>query len=111
MMCWIGEYSYVKLHSEQEKDWQAYPHDMDVCHFYGGDLQGIMHKLDYLQDLGIEVLYLNPIFFHHPIINMTFRIMIILIHILAELLMMQEKYWRKRYGQLSCQPLYPSCNQ
>ena len=56
------EYSYVKLHSEQEKDWQAYPHDMDVCHFYGGDLQGIMHKLDYLQDLGIEVLYLNPIF-------------------------------------------------
>ena len=56
------EYSYVKLHSEQEKDWQAYPHDMDVCHFYGGDLQGIMHKLDYLQDLGIEVLYLNPLF-------------------------------------------------
>ena len=56
------EYSYVKLHSEQEKDWQAYPHDMDVCHFYGGDLQGIMHKLDYLQNLGIEVLYLNPIF-------------------------------------------------
>ena len=56
------EYSYVKLHSEQERDWQAYPHDMDVCHFYGGDLQGIMHKLDYLQDLGIEVLYLNPIF-------------------------------------------------
>ena len=45
------EYSYVKLHSEQEKDWGAYPHNMDVCHFYGGDLQGIMDKLDYLQDL------------------------------------------------------------
>ena len=56
------EYSYVKLHSEQEKDWCAYPHNMDVCHFYGGDLQGIMNKLDYLQDLGVEVLYLNPIF-------------------------------------------------
>ena len=56
------EYSYVKLHSEQEKDWGAYPHNMDVCHFYGGDLQGIMDKLDYLQDLGVEVLYLNPIF-------------------------------------------------
>ncbi len=56
------EYSYLKLHSEQEKDWDAYPHKMDVCHFYGGDLQGIMDKLDYLQDLGIEVLYLNPIF-------------------------------------------------
>ena len=56
------EYSYVKLHAEKEKDWQAYPHAMDVCHFYGGDLQGIMDKLDYLQDLGVEVLYLNPIF-------------------------------------------------
>ena len=29
---------------------------------YGGDLQGIIDKLDYLQDLGIEALYLNPIF-------------------------------------------------
>lgn len=29
---------------------------------YGGDLQGILNKLDYLQDLGVEVLYLNPIF-------------------------------------------------
>ena len=52
----------MKLHSEQEKDWGAYPHNMDVCHFYGGDLQEIMDKLDYLQDLGVEVLYLNPIF-------------------------------------------------
>ncbi|MDB1124453.1 maltodextrin glucosidase [Vibrio algarum] len=30
--------------------------------FYGGDLQGIKDKLDYLQDLGITSLYLNPIF-------------------------------------------------
>lgn len=29
---------------------------------YGGDLQGIIDKLDYLQDLGIEGLYLNPVF-------------------------------------------------
>ena len=29
---------------------------------YGGDLQGIIDKLDYLQELGIEALYLNPIF-------------------------------------------------
>ncbi len=29
---------------------------------YGGDLQGIMDKLPYLQDLGITVLYLTPIF-------------------------------------------------
>ncbi len=30
--------------------------------FYGGDLQGIIQKLNYLQDLGIEAIYLNPIF-------------------------------------------------
>ena len=29
---------------------------------YGGDLQGILDKLDYLQDLGINALYLNPVF-------------------------------------------------
>ena len=29
---------------------------------YGGDLQGVIDKLDYLQDLGITALYLNPIF-------------------------------------------------
>jgi glycosidase len=30
--------------------------------FYGGDLAGIIAKLDYLDDLGITALYLNPIF-------------------------------------------------
>jgi len=34
----------------------------DFCNFYGGDLQGVMDKLDYLKDLGVEVIYLNPIF-------------------------------------------------
>jgi len=29
---------------------------------YGGDLQGIIDKLDYLQDLGITGIYLNPVF-------------------------------------------------
>ena len=29
---------------------------------YGGDLEGIIEKLDYLQDLGITALYLNPVF-------------------------------------------------
>lgn len=32
------------------------------CEFYGGDLYGIENKLDYLQELGITALYLNPIF-------------------------------------------------
>jgi cyclomaltodextrinase len=29
---------------------------------YGGDLQGILDELDYLQKLGVNALYLNPIF-------------------------------------------------
>lgn len=31
--------------------------------FYGGNLAGIREKLSYLQGLGVEILYLNPIFF------------------------------------------------
>lgn len=30
--------------------------------FYGGDLQGILNHIDYFKDLGINCLYLNPIF-------------------------------------------------
>lgn len=33
--------------------------------YFGGDLQGIIEKLPYLQDLGVTVLYLNPIFEAH----------------------------------------------
>ncbi len=29
---------------------------------YGGDLQGVLDKLDYLQDLGVNALYLTPVF-------------------------------------------------
>jgi hypothetical protein len=33
------------------------------CHqYFGGDLAGIIDKLDYLKDLGVTALYLNPIF-------------------------------------------------
>ncbi|MGC8855470.1 MAG: alpha-amylase family glycosyl hydrolase, partial [Anaerolineae bacterium] len=30
--------------------------------FKGGDLYGVAERLDYLQDLGITAIYLNPIF-------------------------------------------------
>ncbi|MBE6050433.1 MAG: glycoside hydrolase family 13 protein [Clostridium sp.] len=30
--------------------------------FYGGNLKGIIKKLDYLKELGVSILYLNPIF-------------------------------------------------
>ncbi|MBC7092858.1 DUF3459 domain-containing protein [Candidatus Bipolaricaulota bacterium] len=34
----------------------------DRTSFFGGDLWGILEKLDYLEDLGITALYLTPIF-------------------------------------------------
>lgn len=43
---------------------------------YGGDLQGIIDKLDYLKELGITSLYLNPIFTspsHHKYDGATFH--------------------------------------
>jgi glycosidase/fibronectin type 3 domain-containing protein len=30
--------------------------------FFGGDLQGVIEKLDYLQELGVTAIYFNPIF-------------------------------------------------
>ncbi len=30
---------------------------------YGGDLQGVLDRLDYLQDLGVTALYFNPLFY------------------------------------------------
>ncbi len=57
-----GEYSYIGAHTERVREWSKIPAAMGVREFYGGDLKGIMDKLDYLQDLGVEVLYLNPVF-------------------------------------------------
>ena len=56
------EYIYIDLPVEKVKDWSALPQKLDVRRFYGGDLQGVRDKLDYLQDLGVEVIYFNPIF-------------------------------------------------
>jgi glycosidase len=36
--------------------------DYNQLDYYGGDLQGIIDKLPYLKGLGVNVLYLNPIF-------------------------------------------------
>ena len=57
-----NEYAYIGTGSVQVKDWNQRPSTMDVGRFYGGDLQGVKDKLDYLQDLGVDVIYLNPIF-------------------------------------------------
>ena len=56
------EYFYIGDYSSKVTDWNKYPAVMGVREFYGGDLQGVIDKLDYLQDLGVEVLYFNPLF-------------------------------------------------
>ena len=56
------EYIYIGSPSTKIKDWNQPPAEMDIHNFYGGDLQGVMDKLDYLQDLGVEVIYFNPLF-------------------------------------------------
>lgn len=55
------EYYYINGHSKRLK-WDTPIYGSDFRHFYGGDLKGIYEKLDYLQDLGVESIYLNPIF-------------------------------------------------
>ena len=57
-----GEYVYIGAPCERVTDWKKYPAYMGVREFYGGDLQGVLNKLDYLQELGVEVIYFNPLF-------------------------------------------------
>ena len=35
---------------------------MNPCDYFGGTLKGIEESLEYLQSLGVNVVYLNPIF-------------------------------------------------
>jgi cyclomaltodextrinase / maltogenic alpha-amylase / neopullulanase len=47
------------IRSTNIEPWEAHP----TLHGYkGGDLWGVIEKLDYLQDLGINAIYLTPIF-------------------------------------------------
>ena len=55
--------------SRQSRPWLAKPTKLEAWDapptfqgYKGGDLWGIVEKLDYLQDLGINALYLTPIF-------------------------------------------------
>ena len=57
-----GEYYYIDRQVQHVDDWYEDVADYDVHRFYGGDLQGVIDKLDYLKDLGIEAIYFNPLF-------------------------------------------------
>ena len=56
------EYHYIGDNTVHVDDWDKYPATMGVREFYGGDLQGVIDKMDYLEDLGIEAIYFNPLF-------------------------------------------------
>ena len=56
------EYMYLGNLAKRVADWNTPLANMDVCNFYGGDLAGVMQKMDYLAELGVEVIYFNPLF-------------------------------------------------
>ncbi len=56
------EYIYINDGSVKVEDWDKYPAQMGVREFYGGDLQGVIDKMNYLKELGVDVIYFNPLF-------------------------------------------------
>ncbi len=57
-----GEYFYVGGPVQKIDDWYKVPAVDGTKEFYGGDLQGVIDKLGYLKDLGIDAIYFNPLF-------------------------------------------------
>ena len=59
-----GEYEFGGFYT-QKKVWEQAPGSYPECgslDFFGGDLEGIQAKIDYMKDLGVNALYINPIF-------------------------------------------------
>lgn len=57
-----NEYMYVGKPTKRILHWNKTPDVDGIREFYGGDLQGVIDKMDYLQELGVEVIYFNPLF-------------------------------------------------
>ncbi len=57
-----NEYHYINGNTIQVDEWDKFPDPSGIREFYGGDLQGVLNKMDYLQDLGIDAIYFNPLF-------------------------------------------------
>jgi cyclomaltodextrinase / maltogenic alpha-amylase / neopullulanase len=58
---WTGDW-YARADWEKERGPNFFENGV-FDRRYGGDLQGVISKLDYLSDLGINVIYLNPVFY------------------------------------------------
>ncbi len=57
-----NEYIYIGKPVRYVQDWNSLPENFDVHRFYGGDLQGVWDKLEYLKSIGVEAIYFNPLF-------------------------------------------------
>ena len=58
---WTADW-YARDDWEKELGSDFYQHGV-FDRRYGGDLQGVIDKLDYLRDLGINCIYFNPLFY------------------------------------------------
>lgn len=61
-----GEYTFDGYETINIEEWNSVPKEYDEAHcldFYGGDLDGIREKIPYLKKLGVNAIYINPIFY------------------------------------------------
>lgn len=59
-----SEYSFDGYYTKKNR-WEDAPPKWENSHcldFYGGDLEGIKQKIDYFKEIGVNALFLNPIF-------------------------------------------------
>lgn len=57
-----------KIHTDWYENPDYLPNDKGIIlnnDYFGGDLKGITQKLDYIESLGVTIIYLNPIFEAH----------------------------------------------
>ncbi len=59
---YTNEYAYIGRGVEKIDDWYENPAADNTRQFYGGDLQGVIDKLGYLEKMGVQVIYFNPLF-------------------------------------------------
>lgn len=58
---WTGDW-YARADWERTSGDDFFEHGV-FNRRYGGDLQGVIDKLDYLKDLGVTAIYFNPVFY------------------------------------------------
>lgn len=57
-----GEYVYIGRTVKGISEWESGVENFDVHRFYGGNLQGVYAKIDYLKSIGVNAIYFNPLF-------------------------------------------------